>query len=67
MVYIGDRVSVFPVTVERHNKAGKTIPTPGTIVYIHPARRYCTVALEIGAPGIRINESFQLVEGEIFE
>lgn len=66
MVKLGDRRTVRPVTMDGHDK-GKPRPLTGTVVYIHPAGRFCVLEFEVGHHGQRLRESFQLVEGEILE
>lgn len=66
MVKLGDRRTVHPATLDGHEK-GKPRPLTGTVVYIHPAGRFCTLEFEVGTRGERIRESFQLIEGEIAE
>jgi hypothetical protein len=64
---LGEIVSVTPETLESKDKSGKTVPMRGEIVYIHPLRRFCTVAFSVGAFGAKIRESFLLIEGVISE
>ena len=66
MVKLGDRRTVRPVTLDGHDK-GKPRPLTGTVVYIHPAGRFCVLEFEVGYHGQRLRESFQLVEGEILD
>lgn len=66
MVKLGDCRTVHPATLDGHEK-GKPRPLTGTVVYIHPAGRYCVLEFEVGTRGERIRESFQLIEGEIAE
>ena len=66
LVKLGDRRTVHPATLDGHEK-GKPRPLTGTVVYIHPAGRYCVLEFEVGTRGERIRESFQLIEGEIAE
>lgn len=67
MVKLGDRRTVYPATLDGHER-GKPRPLiTGTVVYIHPAGRYCVLEFEVGTRGERIRESFQLIEGEIAE
>lgn len=65
-IKLGDRRTVHPVTLDGHEK-GKPRPLTGTVVYIHPAGRYCAIEFEVGRDGERVRESFRLVEGEILE
>lgn len=66
MVKLGDRRTVHPATLDGYEK-DKPRPLTGTVVYIHPAGRFCTLEFEVGKRGERIRESFQLIEGEIAE
>ena len=40
MVKLGDRRTVHPATLDGYEK-GKPRPLTGTVVYIHPAGRFC--------------------------
>lgn len=60
---VGDRVTRTPETFSDYDfKTRKSIHRPlrGTVVYVHPRRRYHTVAFEL--PGGTVLESFQGVE-----
>ena len=49
-------------------KEGKKKTATGRVVYIHPRGRYCTLEFEVGVrEPVKLRESFQLVEGEIFQ
>lgn len=67
MVKLGDSRTVYPVTIDAYNEKGKKKPLTGTVVYIHPARRFCTLEFMAGRNGETLRESFQLIEGEIVE
>lgn len=67
MVKLGERRTVVPVTLDALNGKGKPRPLTGTVVYIHPAGRFCVLEFEVGIHGERLRESFQLIEGEIVE
>ena len=43
MIKLGDRITVKPATFDVPGKDGKPKAIPGTVVYIHPAGRYCVV------------------------
>lgn len=63
MVHIGDRRAVYPDTFEVRSK-GRLSTISGTVVYIHPALRYCVLEFNIGE---RVREAFQLIAGEVAE
>lgn len=69
MVNLGDRVCLRPQTFGEITKERGTVrdPLPGTVTYIHPRGRFCTVSFECRKDGPLIRESFQLIEGEIKE
>ncbi len=69
MIEIGDRVAVHPETFDpRGEKAGKRKAATGRAVYVHPAGRFCVLEFEAGPRGqATIRESFQLLEGAIFQ
>lgn len=67
MVKIGDRITIKPVTFSVTGANGKEKAIPGTVVYVHPAGRYCTVEFAVGNIGATVRESFKLVKGEILE
>ena len=63
MVRVGERVTRTPDTFCDYDfKARKAVrhPMRGTVVYVHPHRRYHTVAFEL--PGGTVLESFAGVE-----
>lgn len=63
MVIVGERVTRIPETFCDYDfKARKASRRPmrGTVVYVHPRRRYHTVAFAL--PGGTVLESFQGVE-----
>lgn len=66
MIKLGDTRTVKPVTFSVTGEGGKEKALVGTVVYIHPAARYCTLKFEVGNLGAKIRESFKLVKGEIF-
>lgn len=68
MIQLGDRRTVKPVTFCVAGKDGKEKALSGTVVYIHPAARYCILTFEVGLrESVTLRESFQLVEGEILQ
>lgn len=62
MIKLGDRIKVKPVTFSVFGKDGKPKEIPGTVIYIHPKRRYCILEFECG-----LHEAFKLVNGEVFQ
>lgn len=68
MIRLGDRITLKPVTFEVSDKGGKPKAIPGTVVYVHPKRRYCTLEFDVGrSEPAHIRESFQLIGGRIAE
>ena len=69
MIRLGDRRSVHPITFgPGETKEGKKKTATGRVVYIHPRGCYCTLEFEVGVrEPAKLRESFQLVEGEIFQ
>lgn len=49
MIKLGDRITVKPATFDVPGKDGKPKGVPGTVVYIHPAGRYCVLEFEVPA------------------
>lgn len=65
---LGDRRTVKPVTFDVAGANGKPTTITGTVVYIHPARRFCVLEFKVGKLGeATLRESFKLIEGEIAE
>lgn len=61
MIKLGDRITVKPATFDVPGKDGKPKAIPGTVVYIHPAGRYCVLEFDVGRrEPVTIRESFQL-------
>lgn len=60
MVTIGDHITVKPDTFDVLDKDSKPKAIPGTVVYIHPAGRFCVLEFVVGIrkPAI-IRESLQ--------
>lgn len=48
MIKLGDRITVKPATFDVPGKDGKPKAIPGTVVYIHPAGRYCVLEFDVG-------------------
>lgn len=48
MIKLGDRITVKPATFDVPGKDGKPKGVPGTVVYVHPAGRYCVLEFEVG-------------------
>ena len=48
MIKLGDRITVKPATFDVPGKDGKPKGVPGTVVYIHPAGRYCVLEFDVG-------------------
>ena len=48
MIKLGDRITVKPATFDVPGKDGKLKGVPGTVVYVHPAGRYCVLEFEVG-------------------
>lgn len=69
MIKLGDRRSVFPVTIDiSDGEKGKKRPITGTVVYVHPRGRYCIIEFEVGIrEKVKLRESFKLVDGEVFQ
>ncbi|MBE6069725.1 MAG: hypothetical protein E7211_18845 [Clostridium lundense] len=65
-IEIGDRVSVYAKTLDHTDGKGRRKPQTGTVVYIHPRGRYCTVEFETGK-GATLRESFLLYQGRIVD
>ena len=68
MIKLGDRITVKPATFDVPGKDGKPKGVPGTVVYIHPAGRYCVLEFDVGRrEPVTIRESFQLIDGRVAE
>ena len=68
MIRLGGRITLKPVTFDVSDKKGKPKAIPGTVVYVHPKRRYCTLEFDVGrSEPAHIRESFQLIDGRIAE
>lgn len=68
MMKLGDRIAVKPVTFDIPGNDGKPKAIPGTVVYIHPAGRYCVLEFEVGGrEPATVRESFQLIDGRVAE
>ena len=68
MIKLGDRITVKPATFDVPGKDGKPKAIPGTVVYIHPAGRYCVLEFDVGRrEPVTIRESFQLIDGRVAE
>ena len=68
MIKLGDRITVKPATFDVPGKDGKPKAIPGTVVYIHPAGRYCVLEFEVGRrEPTTIRESFQLIDVRVAE
>lgn len=63
-IEIGDRVSVFTKTLSITDGDGHRKAQTGTVVYIHPRGRYCTLEFE-ASKGTKLRESFLLYQGRI--
>lgn len=48
MIKLGDRITVKPATFDVPGKDGKPKAIPGTVVYVHPAGRYCVLEFDVG-------------------
>ena len=56
------------IMVTPPGKDGKPKAIPGTVVYIHPAGRYCVLGFDVGRrEPVTIRESFQLIDGRVAE
>ena len=68
MIRLGDRITLKPVTFDVSDKGGKPKAIPGTVVYVHPAERYCVLEFDVGRrEPVTIRESFQLIDGRVAE
>lgn len=68
MIKLGERRTVAPITLGNGSASGKQPkPLTGTVVYMHPAGRFCTLEFAVGRDGNRVRESFQLIKGVISE
>ena len=47
MIKLGDRITVKPATFDVPGKDGKPKAIPGTVVYVHPAGRYCVLEFDV--------------------
>ena len=63
-IEIGDRVSVYTKTLDHTDGKGRRKPQTGTVVYIHPRGRYCTLEFMTNS-GAKARESFLLYQGRI--
>lgn len=48
MIKLGDCITVKPATFDVPGKDGKPKAIPGTVVYVHPAGRYCVLEFDVG-------------------
>lgn len=68
MIKLGDRITVKPATFDVPGKDRKPKAIPGTVVYVHPAGRYCVLEFDVGRrEPVTIRESFQLIDGRVAE
>ena len=68
MIKLGDRITVKPATFDVPGEKGRAKAIPGTVVYIHPAGRYCVLEFDVGRrEPVTIRESFQLIDGRAAE
>lgn len=64
MIKLGDCITVKPATFDVPGKDGKPKAIPGTVVYVHPAGRYCVLEFDVGRrEPVTIRESFSLSTG----
>lgn len=47
MIKLGDCITVKPATFDVPGKDGKPKAIPGTVVYVHPAGRYCVLEFDV--------------------
>ena len=67
MIKLGDRITVKPATFDVPGKDGKPKAIPGTVVYIHPAGRYCVLEFDVGRrePVTSVRLSSTVHDGEL--
>jgi hypothetical protein len=59
MIKVGDTLMAKPVTFGGRDEAGARKAMPGTVIFVHPQRRFCTLEFT-GARGAKIRESFYI-------
>ena len=68
MIKLGDRITVKPTTFDVPGEKGRAKAIPGTVVYVHPAGRYCVLEFDVGRrEPATVRESFQLIDGRVAE
>lgn len=65
-IEIGDRVTVYTKTLNLTDGEGHKKPQTGTVVYVHPRGRYCTLEFKTNG-GATLRESFLLYQGRIVD
>jgi len=61
---IGDTVLAKPVAFGERNENGAKVAMPGTVIYIHPRGRFCTLEFTVGH-GSKLKESFMMYGGRM--
>lgn len=64
MIRIGDTLMAKPVTFGGRDQTGARKAMPGTVIFVHPQRRFCTLEFTVGL-GAKIRESFYIYAGRI--